>query len=105
MVTRGLARPRRIEATPDMNHPLRCRCGALQGYVSHPEKASRGVCYCKDCQAFAHFLGTPGDILDGSYKCTPFFTPDSGTPVVAPKVLTNSELERVMNAVQTATGH
>ena len=47
-----------------MNHPLRCRCGTLQGYVSHPEKVSRGVCYCKDCQAFAHFLGTTGDILD-----------------------------------------
>jgi hypothetical protein len=47
-----------------MNHPLRCRCGALRGQVSHPEKVSRGVCYCKDCQAFAHFLGTTGDILD-----------------------------------------
>lgn len=47
-----------------MNHPLPCRCGILKGIVSHPEKASRGVCYCKHCQAFAHFLGTPGDILD-----------------------------------------
>jgi hypothetical protein len=47
-----------------MNHPLRCRCGTLKGHVSHPERASRGVCYCKDCQAFAHFLGTTGDILD-----------------------------------------
>jgi hypothetical protein len=47
-----------------MNHPLRCRCGTLKGYVSHPEKASRGVCYCKDCQAFAHFLGATGGILD-----------------------------------------
>src|SRR3982074_240275 len=59
-----MARPRRIEKTPDMNHPLQCRCGTLKGYVSHPEKASRGVCYCKDCQAFAHFLGKTGDILD-----------------------------------------
>jgi len=47
-----------------MNHPLRCRCGTLRGQVSHPEKVSRGVCYCKDCQAFAHFLGTTEDILD-----------------------------------------
>ena len=47
-----------------MNHPLRCRCGTLRGQVSHPEKVSRGVCYCKDCQAFAHFLGTTGDVLD-----------------------------------------
>lgn len=47
-----------------MNHPLRCRCGTLKGYVNHPEKVSRGVCYCKDCQAFAHFLGETGNILD-----------------------------------------
>lgn len=198
-----------------MNHPLQCRCGTLRGVVNHPEKASRGVCYCKDCQAFAHFLGKTRDILDemggtdviatlpkyviftqgieslacmsltgtgilrwyarccstpigntprdfkishvglvhtclndpsrtiensfgpvrmrvntksakgkpktmpistvtsvlrffgslirarldSSYRSTPFFAPDRGTPVVPPKVLTNSERERVMNAV------
>jgi hypothetical protein len=187
----------------------------LNGNVSHPEKVSRGVCYCKACQAYAHFLGRPSDILDemggtdvvatlpkyvsftqgiealactsltesgmlrwyasccntpigntprdfksshvglihtcledpatnlessfgpvrmrvntkhakgkpelmpmstiasiarflgslirarldGSYRHTPFFDPDRGTPVVAPKVLTCSERERVMNAV------
>jgi hypothetical protein len=62
------------------DHPLRCRCGTLKGYVSHPEKVSRGVCYCRDCQAFAHFLGTTGDILDGM----------GGTDVVAtrPKYVT-----------------
>lgn len=48
-----------------MNHPLRCRCGTLKGHVHRPEKATRLVCYCKDCQAFAHFLGRPGDVLDG----------------------------------------
>lgn len=198
-----------------MNHPLRCRCGTLKGYVSHPEKANRGVCYCKDCQAYAHFLGKPADILDemggtdvmailakyltfthgleslacmsltesgllrwyasccntpigntqrdfkvcfvglvhtcledpartlessfgpvrmrvntksakgkpksmpistvtsvlrflasvirarldGSYRRTPFFAPDRGTPVAQPKVLTSSERDRAMNAV------
>jgi uncharacterized protein DUF6151 len=198
-----------------MNHPLRCRCGTLRGSVSHPEKVSRGVCYCKDCQAFAHYLGNTGDILDemggtdviatlpkfvtftqgfealacmsltetgmlrwytsccntpigntprdfktshvglvhtclndpsrtlessfgpvrmrvntknakgkpktmpistvksilrfvsslirarlnGSYKTTPFFAPDHGTPVKPPKVLTSSERKEVMNAV------
>jgi len=46
------------------NPPLRCTCGAVQGEVSHSGRASRGVCYCKDCQSFAHFLGRPGDILD-----------------------------------------
>jgi hypothetical protein len=47
-----------------MNHPLRCQCGMLQGHVSHTETVCRGVCYCKDCQAYAHFLGKPGEILD-----------------------------------------
>jgi len=47
-----------------MNHPLRCRCGTLKGSVSHPERANRGVCYCKDCQVYAHFLGKSKDILD-----------------------------------------
>jgi hypothetical protein len=63
-----------------MNHPLQCRCGVLRGYVSHPERANRGVCYCKDCQAYAHFLGKPSDILDEM----------GGTDVVAtlPKYLT-----------------
>ena len=42
-----------------MNHPLQCRCGALKGYVSAPGTATRVVCYCKDCQAFAHFLEGP----------------------------------------------
>jgi hypothetical protein len=37
--------------------------------------------------------------LDGSYKRTPFFAPDRGTPVISPKVLTSSERDRVMNAV------
>ena len=198
-----------------MNHPLRCRCGTLRGYVSHSHSVNRGVCYCKDCQAYAHFLGKPGDILDemggtdvvailpknltlthglevlacmsltdngllrwyasccntpigntrrdfrfsfvglvhtclrdpsislessfgpvsmrvntkhakgkpksmpistvaavlrflssvirarldGSYRSTPFFDPDRGTPVVPPKVLSSGERERIMNAV------
>jgi hypothetical protein len=47
-----------------MNHPLQCQCGTLRGYVSRPETAKRGVCYCKDCQAFAHFLERPGDVLN-----------------------------------------
>lgn len=49
-----------------MNHPLRCRCGALKGHVSHPEQATRMICYCKDCQAYAHFLGSTSDVLDAA---------------------------------------
>src|ERR1700693_203233 len=47
-----------------MNHPLQCRCGTLKGYVVHSAGVNRGVCYCRDCQAFAHFLGRPSEILD-----------------------------------------
>jgi Family of unknown function (DUF6151) len=47
-----------------MDHPLQCTCGTLKGTVSHPERVNRVVCYCRDCQAFAHFLGRAADILD-----------------------------------------
>jgi hypothetical protein len=47
-----------------MNHPLQCRCGTLKGYVVRSAGVNRCVCYCRDCQAFAHFLGRPGEILD-----------------------------------------
>jgi hypothetical protein len=55
-------------------HPLACRCGTLQGRVLAPRRAmGRGVCYCLDCQAYAHALGHPRDVLD----------PMGGTDVVA----------------------
>jgi hypothetical protein len=47
-----------------VNHPLQCRCGNVKGYVTDPQKVNRAVCYCRDCQAFAHFLGRAADILD-----------------------------------------
>ena len=39
------------------SHPVHCRCGRLTGEISDPGHGIRGVCYCRDCQAFAHFLG------------------------------------------------
>jgi hypothetical protein len=47
-----------------MNHPLQCRCGTIKGYVVRPGMAKRAVCYCKDCQAFAHFLKGADTVLD-----------------------------------------
>jgi hypothetical protein len=47
-----------------MNHPLKCRCGTIRGHVTLPTIAARAVCYCKDCQAYAHFLGHSADVLD-----------------------------------------
>lgn len=43
---------------------LRCRCGQLRGQVDASRIAARAVCYCKDCQAYGHFLGT--NVLDAA---------------------------------------
>ncbi len=47
-----------------MSHPLQCRCGAVAGQVANPRLATRSVCYCRDCQAFARFLGREEAVLD-----------------------------------------
>ena len=44
-------------------HTLRCNCGKLEGKIDLAGSLNRALCYCKDCQAFAHFLGDK-DILD-----------------------------------------
>jgi len=40
--------------------PLSCRCGRVRGEVETDRAYTRGTCYCKDCQAFARWLGEPG---------------------------------------------
>jgi hypothetical protein len=47
-----------------MSHSLRCHCGTVQGEVDTAHAAGRAVCYCKDCQAYARFLGLPEAMLD-----------------------------------------
>jgi hypothetical protein len=44
---------------------LRCGCGAVRGVVADasPATTTRVVCYCDDCQAYAHYLGR-SDLLD-----------------------------------------
>ena len=55
--------------TPSTAYPmtaeLRCRCGAVRGRAVgvSPRTVNRAICYCDDCQAFAHHLGRP-DLLD-----------------------------------------
>ena len=44
--------------------PMRCRCGQLEGQLTFTERAGRAVCYCRDCQAFARFLGNSERILN-----------------------------------------
>ena len=46
-----------------MQHPLQCRCGTIKGWV-RTQSANRVVCYCRDCQAFARFLGRESETLD-----------------------------------------
>ncbi|MEO1028694.1 MAG: DUF6151 family protein [Pseudomonadota bacterium] len=52
-----------------MSHDLEtsCRCGKVQYRIVNatPEKfLGRGVCYCEDCQSFAHYLGDASTVLD-----------------------------------------
>ena len=53
-----------VRWTSQMNHGLQCQCGAFRGYIKNPKAGSRVICYCRDCQAFAHFLNRAEDILD-----------------------------------------
>jgi hypothetical protein len=46
--------------------PLRCECGTVNGLVAVRGLAVRGACYCRDCQAFARFLGRPERMLDAA---------------------------------------
>lgn len=53
---------------------IRCACGTLRGRVQDipRRETNRVVCYCDDCQAFAHYLGRAAEVLD----------PHGGTEVV-----------------------
>lgn len=48
-----------------MKMPLRCHCGAVRGEMDTERAYARATCYCKDCRAFARFLGVQG-VLDAS---------------------------------------
>lgn len=47
-----------------MSHRFQCQCGALRGEIAHPSRGVRAVCYCGDCQTYAHLLGEPQRVLD-----------------------------------------
>ncbi len=49
-----------------MSVKIQCKCGSLQGEIIEPELASRCLCYCRDCQAFAHHLKCGDVVLDGA---------------------------------------
>ena len=60
----GRAHTAQLKRGKVVAHPLQCRCGAIKGFVDTPLSANRAVCYCRTCQAFAHFLGREAEILD-----------------------------------------
>jgi hypothetical protein len=62
--------------------PLRCRCGHVRGVARDvsPSAGFRLVCYCKDCQAFAHFHAHVPE------KWTPVFR-KGHAPIKIPDVL------------------
>lgn len=45
---------------------LGCTCGKVRGIARgvSPRSVNHCVCYCRDCQSFAHFLGRAADVLD-----------------------------------------
>lgn len=47
-----------------MDRDVSCQCGQVRGRLHHTEQCTRIKCYCKDCQAFANWLGKPEAILD-----------------------------------------
>ena len=48
------------------NLALQCRCGHIKGRAIkvYPSDGTRVVCYCRDCQAFAHALNAADVVLD-----------------------------------------
>ncbi|OQR83245.1 hypothetical protein ACHHYP_14932, partial [Achlya hypogyna] len=43
----------KMTKSPPFRASIACTCGQVQGYVDSPS-ATRMVCYCDDCQAYAH---------------------------------------------------
>jgi uncharacterized protein DUF6151 len=50
-------------AAPE-RHSIQCGCGTFQAVLLNPRSGNRVVCYCRDCQAFAHALGKAEQVLD-----------------------------------------
>ncbi len=45
-------------------HAFQCTCGALRAAVHLEPPHARALCYCQDCQDYAHYLKRVDDILD-----------------------------------------
>jgi Family of unknown function (DUF6151) len=47
-----------------MNCKLKCTCGTVQGTLDLTGGVNRVICYCRDCQAFAHYLDRAASYLN-----------------------------------------
>ncbi len=57
------------------NLKLKCRCGKVQASAEvSTETGCHTVCYCQSCQAFAHYLGCSGELLDAQGGVDLFLT-------------------------------
>ena len=47
-----------------MIHRFQCQCAKVVGDETDTRSAIHAICYCRDCQAYAHHLGQPDAVLD-----------------------------------------
>ncbi|HET8746610.1 MAG TPA: DUF6151 family protein [Ramlibacter sp.] len=66
-----------------MAHRFQCACGKLQGEIRQPRHGVRAVCYCRDCQAYAHLLQRADQVLDASGGTDVVATPASNVAITA----------------------
>lgn len=43
---------------------ISCKCGKFQGTIKNIELGTRAICYCTDCQIYAHYLHAQSEILN-----------------------------------------
>jgi len=73
-----------------MKHLISCDCGSFRGEIIDCTAGVSAVCYCKDCQMFAAYLGKTDDVLD----------PSGGTEVVG---LRHSNIGLIHNCIEGAS--
>lgn len=45
-------------------HKIRCNCGKFQAELRNMKYGTRTICYCKDCQSYAHYLKISNYLLN-----------------------------------------
>jgi hypothetical protein len=66
-----------------MTHRFQCSCGQVRGEILQTARAMRAVCYCRDCQTYAHLLGRADQVLDAIGGTDVVATPASNVAISA----------------------